>query len=398
MSPYTTAYGISWQMLWVLVIIWVAIILVLSKVLPVQVGVFVATVKVAITGSFFALWGDGSWFLGGDDESYYITGIRLITSGENPISIWFSSAGNHILIDRPSAALYHWLNMFWMYVFEPAYYPPVLGNVFVTSISCLIFDRILILQGFGPRYRLGFAVFFLLHWYVLAWSSFLNIKEPVITCLLLLSIYSILEIQRGKWPYLILFSLSIFLLWGIRFYIPALLAGAAALYYVLTSRNKALLLFITTAVLAVVMWKYWNTLTLVERLSDFTPASVLKHMVKQFLSPIPWKITDPATYLIVPSILHWLLFVPAVIGGISLLSNRQTKGIWLVALTILAGYTFYSVIPALASPRHVSPFTTLWILFEYQFLFSILKWASCVDHTFGKFHSNSSRSVSFSEE
>ena len=369
------AQGISWVILQCLVCFWLLSILVAISYLPVRIAVPVITLKFLLVGTYFVTWGDGSWYLGGDDWTYAAQGYKLLEGGENPISVWWSSVGNYLLVQRPSTALYIWWNMLWMYLFESAYYVPVVANVFVTVLSGFLFDKILKGFGFGGVYRIGFGIFFLLHWYTLAWSSFLNIKEPLITSLILLTIYSILQLEQKRWQFIVALLTAVFLLFGIRFYMPALIGGAAVLYLILESKKKIVTLLIVLPILGLILWKYWFTIGLVFRLIDTTPKSVAVHLVKNILSPIPWKITEPATYLYLPSILHWIFLPASIVGAISLMFNRQTTGARLILWVIAAGYGFYALIPGLASVRHGSPFAALWTLFEYNFIYYGLKYA-----------------------
>jgi hypothetical protein len=375
MSSHTVALGLNWEIFATLIFFWAASIVCISFYLPIKYAMIIATLKIMLAGTFFIFWGDGSWFIGGDDDSYTAAGVRMIESGENPISIWFSPVGEYILIGSPSLALYHWWNMLWMWVFAPHYYAPVIANVFVTTLSGLVFVRILGVLGFGEVYRAGFAIFFLLHWDILVWSSFLNLKEPLITLLLLLTIYSILELNLRKWIYVLPLGLSIFLLFGIRFYLPALIGAAAVVYLLLASKQRLLVLAMVVGISWLVLWKYWYTLGLVERLIDLSPKSILKHTVKQFLSPMPWRITEPASYLVIPSILHWVFLPAGVLGATALVLTPKATNAWLIVLTFLSGVAFYAVIPGLASVRHGAPFAALWVLFEYHAIFLAVKMA-----------------------
>jgi hypothetical protein len=139
------------------------------------------------------------------------------------------------------------------------------------------------------------------------------------------------------------------------------------------SRQKIFAIAMISLVVPLLLWKYSHMLTLIDRLVNLSPISISKHLVKNFVSPLPWKITVPATYLYLPSILH-LIFLPgAIVGLISLMTNRQTISVSLIVSTIAVGYVFYSLIPGLASVRHLSPFAALWILFEYNFLYFGIK-------------------------
>ena len=216
------AVGPSLPLLLALVSFWVAAVGISLAYLPVRVALPLVTIKFLLVGTYFVFWGDGSWHIGNDDATYAREGFKLYLSGENPIAIWFSTAGRYLLIEAPHNSLIFWWNMLWMYLIYPAYYAPVIANVCVTVLSGFVFDKILSTIGFGRTYRLGFAIFFLVHWHVLAWSSFLNIKESLITLFLLVIVFSITKIEKRGWGYVVMLLGAGFLMLGVRFYLPAL--------------------------------------------------------------------------------------------------------------------------------------------------------------------------------
>ena len=117
-------------------------ILILRHVLVLRVTVPLVLVKFLISFTYFAIWADGSWFLGGDDSGYLQAGIVLLDTGMDPFSVLINAEGRR-LFSSPSLAVYQWWNMTWMYFIERAYYAPVLANVFVSVLSGYIFYNIL---------------------------------------------------------------------------------------------------------------------------------------------------------------------------------------------------------------------------------------------------------------
>ena len=70
--------------------------------------------------------------------------------------------------------LYGWYNLLAITVFSPHYHAPVLLNVLMTFVAAAFLSDILRELEFGERYRRGCVVFFLLHWDLVVWTSFLN--------------------------------------------------------------------------------------------------------------------------------------------------------------------------------------------------------------------------------
>ena len=100
------------------------------------------------------------------------------------------------------------------------------------------------------------------------------------------------------------------------------------------------------------------------------PTKIFVGLVRELLSPLPWKVTDPATYLIPGSILHIILLPGALIGAYLIIKCRSP--VLLIILFVVVGFMFYAAVPRLASPRHRAPLMALWILLEYQFIWSLL--------------------------
>src|SRR5581483_1368055 len=79
--------------------------------------------------------------------------------------------------------LYTWWNLLAQHLFGQHYYSSVFLNVLSTFVSGFVFVRILRLLNFPTAYQRGALIFFLLHWDVLVWSSFVNLKDILVMTL-----------------------------------------------------------------------------------------------------------------------------------------------------------------------------------------------------------------------
>ena len=377
MNIYAIAGGLSWPLVsWAIVFSLVSVV-VLSFYMPIKAAIPIVSAKYILTVSYFAFWSGGLWFIGNDDVSFFEHGLLLVETGYNPISILSSVEGGYYFQCEPSGcwkfgslAIYRWWNMLWIYLIAPEYYAPVLANVFVTVLSGCVFVDILRNSGFSEKYQLGFIIFFLLHWDVVAWSSFLNLKEPLITLLLLLSLRSVIGLVQLKSIVIniIVLGVIIYLFQGIRFYYPVLIAIAGALYLMVQTKNKVLVFAFLLVAASGMIIHYSNYFGLIKEL--VYPTKIFVGLVRELLSPLPWKVTDPATYLIPGSILHIILLPGALIGAYLIIKCRSP--VLLIILFVVVGFMFYAAVPRLASPRHRAPLMALWILLEYQFIWSLL--------------------------
>ena len=350
-------------------------ILLIQRLIPLKVTIPLVVIKFLIPFSYFGIWADGSWFIGGDDSGYMEAGLMLIETGLHPLSIPFDPQAR-ALFSSPSVAIYQWWNMLWMYLIERAYYAPVLANVFVSVLSGLIFFGILQEIGFPKIYRQGFLVFFLLHWDTIVWTSLLNLKEPLVIFAMLVFIRSALNLENRQKIWLGLAGIlgcTVFFQ-GIRFYFPALMGAAYLTYLVLHYRNTKVLL-VTLSLAIAVAFLYLEKF--VPLLRELMAPQVFGHGIARVLfSPIPWRVTDPATYLIPGSILHWVLLPGAFFAGWQFI--RRPDGARFLILFLLVGLAFYALVPRLGSPRHRAPLMALWTLLEYHFLYLIfITWLRC---------------------
>jgi hypothetical protein len=370
MNSYAVANGFSWNLIvWTFVFGAISVSLISARV-SFKLAVVLISIKFAIIATYFGIWSDGTWFIGGDDQGYYETGLILLQTGHTPLGVWLSPEGKYLLGAHTNVAIYRWWNMLWLYLIEPSYFAPVLANVFVSVLSACVFESILRISGYARRFRAGFLAFFLLHWDIVAWTSFLNIKEALIVLLSLLLIRSILQVENRQH---IVINLSLIvvcaiLFQGIRFYYPVIIGVAVSLYWISKTPRPG----ITVGALVIVgiglAWFYSNYLDLMQELVQ--PNQIGRGIGRMIFSPLPWKISDPATYLIPGSILHIALLPGALFGAWQLLkSSNQTR---LIVLVVIVGLAFYALVPRLGSPRHRAPMMALWTLLEYQFIYVLI--------------------------
>ncbi len=382
-NEFALAQGLTWPLLSSFLFFWGAGVLILRPFYGLFGAVIVVSIKSFIVLTYFSAWSDGSWFIGGDDLSYFFTGRRLLEDGHNPINVWLSPVGTHLLIDRPNVAGYHWWNMLWMYIFGVEYSVVVMANMATTFMSAIFVHKIAKELGSSDLYAISLSIFFLLHWDVLAWSSFINLKEPLVVLMMIISIWAFLKIEKRQWWAVVPLMGTLVALFGIRFYLPALLIGAAAAYLLVFSEKRLVLLPAIAFCLGVVLWKYWYTLSLVDRLAVFDIQGFAFYMVKAIWSPLPWNVTHPALYLSIPSILDLVVRPISLVGIVVLFFVNKIRPVAFIGLVILAGYVFYSLVPPLASARHLAPFNWLLIGFQFHaawFLFNQIMQTSLSDH------------------
>lgn len=321
----------------------------------------VSIIKAAIPLTYFALFFDGSWtFI--DDVTYQAHGEELRLH-YGPLSALLQDEGRARLIELSQGRhfLYAWWNLFAQSLFGEHYYAAVFLNVLLTFFVGALLFRLLGESGFGEGYRRGAVVFFLLHWDVLAWSSLINLKDILVMAIIVPTLYCLVVARRRLRPLPLLGAAAgLFTLTWLRYYIPFFLVGAFAVWILIEGRFRWKYLYAVLAGAALLILPLdWSAVEYVQ------PGQIVLGLVRAPLTPQPWSIDEEYSFLLIPSVLHWLLFVPAVIGAVVLWGRAAGARFVLVffALMIL----FYAMVPELQGPRHrvQLTFAIAWMQFHF---------------------------------
>jgi hypothetical protein len=350
-------------------------LLVCSRVVPLRWAFFLALLKVLIPFLYFVHDPFGSLHLD-DDLGYYYGAVGLRQRGLDAVLL----ATHPIFLKMFLAAMgsihmaYPLWNLAAITAFGPHYFAPVFLNVGLTFVGAWLFWRILATMEFSASYRsLAFA-FFLLHWDVVAWSSFLNLKDTLAMTLTLAAIERLIAVMRRPRP---LNLLATFVLLGalvfVRFYAPFLILSAAALHLLLTGGARtrwASAVVITAGLAAFAGWK-WELLARV--LAQVDPAGAAYGAFRFFLTPLPWNLAPGYGFLLAPAMLH-LLCLPLALAAAYLLWNRPGARFLIVYLAVTM--LFYALVPELQGSRQrlQAGFVLIWL--QYHGLWTLARRAS----------------------
>jgi hypothetical protein len=221
-----------------------------------------------------------------------------------------------------------------------------------------------------PRpYRQAALAFFLLHWDVAAWSSFLNMKEILVMTLTLAALHEALRFfgRPSPGPVLFFFAALGALLF-LRFYVPFVLLLAVFGYLLEKERSlrrTAALLLIAAAILGLAWWRFDGGMSFARYLR---PAEIFWGIPHFLLTPLPWNLSPGYRFLYVPSWL-WLALAAPSLGAIPFLWRRHPHArllfIYLGLLVLL-----YAVAPDLRGPRHRVQVTFLFAWMEFHALWA----------------------------
>lgn len=340
-----------------LLALWIA-----TRTLPLGLSLALVTIRFALPVVYFAWYFDGAWTML-DDLTYLDLGARLLDLGHHPLSLLFDAqaydttcgliGGRHIL--------YVWWNLVAQYCFGEHYFAPVLMNVLLTFIAAEYAGRLAACCGAARNYCLVMQVFFLLHWDIVAWSTVMNLKDVLVLTLTIGVMYhGICWLQSRRLRSAIPAALFASLFYWLRFYIPLAMLAAAGIWVVGLWQDVRKYLLLPL----IVAGAYIGNAQFLEYSEHFSSDGVLTNLIRFLLTPVPWSISEGWEFITVPSILHWVLFLPAVIGGLMLW--RESLYARLPLVYFLVASVLYALTDDLLGPRHrlQVAFIILWSQFH----------------------------------
>lgn len=316
-----------------------------------------------------------------DGVTYYRWGNHVLQSGYGPITT-ITTTGGRRLITEPatrSHIFYDWWNVLAQSIIGPYYYSPVLLNVFVTVLTGIYLMKLFGGIGFNQEYYHWFGVFFLLHWDVLAWSSFLNLKGIISLFGIVMFLYHFVQFHSSVresnigFLHVGMICFAVMLLYFTRYYIAVLLAGAVLVWAVIHSgetENQLMLMFGVVVVGFVGITGYLPINRIASNVSSHVDVLAIQYGLVDFLlSPRPWGIESNWMHLQIPTILHWLLFGATIGGSLRLALKNQYLELFVLFAVLVT--LLYSTTPTFQGPRQryqlafviaMAQFEVLWLL------------------------------------
>ncbi len=340
--------GITSQLAFAAACIWIWGFALTYRRLGVPLALFVCTVKVGLTLMYFSYLYTGELLMK-DDRVYHEYSVEMFDRGWGPLRMITEPEGwkEISILVGSGHYLYYWWNLLAFHVFGKFYYSPVFMNVGLTFVSGVVLARLVNLAGFSKNYERALTVFFLLHWDLLTWSSFVNLKDMIVLCLTICSIYCIAQLGRKiSLRHFLLLALIFSLFSMLRYYLPVLIIVGAGLWFLVELKDRRVFLLIPVVILALVFLAPWAT----EDLSYVQLTLPLYPALRFFLMPQFWTLQPDEQFLFISSLCHWLLFFPLLYGAGVLWRRSTVTRLCLIysMVTIL----FYSLVPELQGYRH----------------------------------------------
>lgn len=352
-------YGLTNHLLALSGLIFLCSAVIASRRLPVLYALPLAFIRSFLPLLYFAWYFDGQWtFL--DDVTYFEHGEYLLSRGFSPLCIFTEEGRNAIhMLSGSSHILYSWWNLFTMWLAGVYYYVPVLLNVLLTFGSAHLFAQLLEEIGFSVPYQRTMQVCYLLHWDTIAWSSVANVKDPIVQLLTIgLFLCAVQFVRYRSWTKLAS-CCGIALVFGfLRFYVPFVVGSAAAAWVFLQWRDFRKFPLLAGGSL-VGLWLLPGGI--LQFFDTYSPFDIAYGICRFALTPQPWNVADSYSFLLLPATFHWLMILPAFVGGVMLWRDSQAaRFVLLYGMAIIAMYALAEEIQGVRQRAQVS-FVFAWM-------------------------------------
>ena len=344
-------------------IIGIACLWIAMRELPFSAALAITAIRVSIPIAYFAWYFDGSWILL-DDLAYYEGAIGLLDSGNTSLNL-LSADGFDSLANLAGGrhTIYFWWNVVAITLFGEHYYSAVLLNVVATFVGAHFFVNMLRTLGFNRSYRRWAQAFLLLHWEIVTWTSFVNLKDPLVYVLTIAALAAAIRFyQTRSIKSLLAFLVVCCLFETIRFYVPVLIFGAISIWMICHWRGslKYCLLLVFGGLSIHTFATHGGAF------QEYLSGSFLYGTLRFTLTPLPWKLMDSYSFQLISCALHLVFAVPAVLGMIVLWRESTTARLVIIYLAIIL--CFYGAGDALQGPRHRVQVSFIFAWVQFHFL------------------------------
>lgn len=321
------------------------------------VSIFLSSIKSTMFFIYFYYLFDGTYtFL--DDWTYLNKATSYIEGNYD----FFSLILHPLILENIFGSghfLYQLYNVLAFKLFGNYYYSPVALNIVLTFITSYFVFKLSTFIGFTRKLSSIIAIFYLLHWDILAWSTIANLKDILVQLLSIVLIYNIVifDSYRKNIRSIIMMASVILLLSVLRFYLPFLILLSwllSEIFLKLIQAKKAkkivyiLVFSLLTAIVSPLISQYFAA-EISHFMNDFTNPVV--GVFRFLMTPIPFFMDDKYAFLYFASFLHWLTF-PLLVYGAYITYKVNKKVMLFILSYLLIMLLFYGSYSELQGPRH----------------------------------------------
>jgi len=202
---YLRNYLLTSELIYAFFLTFLIGIIVLKGVLGIKYSYIVSLLKAMVPLLYVAFFFNEQWSTSAGDTLKYMVGaanLHDLITGDFTYS--------EVVINILNMRVWHTITSLWFLtsytVFGNYYWAPLFLSVVFSFLTIRVFYNLLFFGGFKGKYLQYLVVFYALHPYVLAWTSFVPLREALSGFLLLSFIYLVFGFVCGK------FSFSISLL------------------------------------------------------------------------------------------------------------------------------------------------------------------------------------------
>ncbi len=330
-----------------------------------RVSIAIVLVRVLIPVAYFAWFYDATWnFL--DDLAYEERGYHLLHTGVSPWGVFFddeliqdlrnASGGGHIL--------YVWWNLLAQYLLGAGYHSAVFLNIIVTFFCAVYLGKLISGWGLSERYVKGVTAFFLLHWDIVAWSSLINLKDILVMAFTIMSFYHLQRIVEkfSVWRLVVVAFFFLCLVWT-RYYVPMFILAAGGLSVFLQSKGSRKYFLIPIIVVGL----YYVFPAIGDEFDLMSLDEAYYGIIRFLVTPQPWSIEESSSFLLIPSILHWIFFIPVIFTYFLAWKGIPRSRMLLVYFALMV--FLYGVTTDLQGPRQRLQLVFIIAWLQYHFLY-----------------------------
>lgn len=283
--------------------------------------------------------------------------------------------------------VYYWWNGLLLKIFGAYYFVPVFLNVAMTFVSAYLLTlivRIALDNNVSKQFLRFVFILFIINWNVIAWSSFLNLKDTVVCMLTLCFVYFAIKLRKEgvRLIWVLNCCIASYLLCAIRFYLPFfvfLSFGVAVMLFAFLKKKFVLQLasIIGATILFLLAIFMFNYFQLSARDSGggafvFNYYTLIVGPFRAFISPLPWQVDQSYPFLVLPAVLNLLMFFPSITGIMLYLRKMNEIKLFLFIYFVLI-LEFYSVFPGESGARQFYQVVWMVVLAQSLFFFEVLK-------------------------
>jgi hypothetical protein len=338
--------------------------------------------KFGLPVSYFLFWSAYRPVILLDDQKYFHESIGLFEKAKGSLMYLFSA--DTILEFMITAGGYHFgyfvYNYISFWLFGPYYYAPVIANILISVLTASIFYRTIIFAQLSNKASIFIYIFFLLHWDVLTWSSFINIKDTFVLFLSVSALYLMIvtKVKGLTIRTMLLFILILVCFYTIRFYFCFFLGVTGTIFLIMTQLSKIkgnwMDLFIKISILVVLPICFYIVFIFMyaRRIDSIGPqTNIFYGFPRYILTPFPLNIEPDYSFIFISSTLHWLL-LPILPYGLYLFIKRHFYTLMPYVIMFLLLSVFYGSFAELQGPRHRIPQAAFLCILQALSIYEIL--------------------------